>query len=146
MRGLARYNNRVGSLFPEVDDFFRSFTNLYDATSRTMPIEMYEENSSLHLNVDVPGFKPDDIEVRVFDDRVQISSKSESEEGEKPSSGEESSRSYYYRRERKDINYRIGLPTEVDSDNVSAKFENGVLRLTMPKKKKEEGKVVEIGQ
>ncbi len=145
MRSLARYN-RLGSLFPEVDDFFRSFSNLYDATSKTMPIEMYEENSTLHLNVDVPGFKPEDIEVRVFDDRVQICSKCESEEGQEPSSDDESSRSYYYRHERKDINYRIGFPTEVDSDNVDAKFENGVLHITMPKKKKEEGKIVEIGQ
>lgn len=145
MRSLARYN-RLGSLFPEVDDFFRSFSNLYDATSRTMPIEMYEENSTLHLNIDVPGFKPEDIEVRVFDDRVQICSSCESEEGPEPETPEESNRSYYYRRERKDINYRIGLPAEVDSDKVSARFENGVLRLTMPKKKKEEGKVVEIGQ
>lgn len=145
MRSLARYN-RLNSLFPEVDDFFRSFSNLYDVTSRSLPIEMYEENGDLHLNVDIPGYKPEDVEVRVFDDRVQICSKCEDEEKQAPSEEVETSRSYFYRIERKNLNYRIGLPVEVDSNSVSASFDNGVLSLTMPRKQKEEGRIVEISQ
>lgn len=145
MRSLARYN-RLNSLFPEVDDFFRSFSNLYDVTGRSLPIEMYEENGDLHLNVDIPGYKPEDVEVRVFDDRVQICSKCEEEEKQTPSEEVETSRSYFYRIERKNLNYRIGLPVEVDSNSVSASFDNGVLSLTMPRKQKEEGRIVEISQ
>lgn len=140
MRDLARYS-RFGSLLPEVDDFFRSFSNLYDATSTQIPLELYEEGDNLYLNVDVPGIEPKDMEVRVFEDRVTLSALSEN--GEEKES-EESCRTYHCRKKRRSINYSIGLPVEVDSENVSATFKNGVLMISMTKKKKEEGRVVDI--
>jgi len=140
MRSLARYD-RFGSLLPEVEDFFRRFSNLSDATSTNIPVELYEEEDKLFLNVDVPGFDPKDIEVRVFEDRVTLASRVEEKQEEEK---EESCRTYYCRKKRKTINYTISLPAEVDSDNVSATFRNGVLMITMPKKKKEQGRVIDI--
>lgn len=140
MRNLARYD-RFGSLLPEVDDFFRSFSNLYDATSTQIPLELYEEEDKLFLNVEVPGIEPKDMEVRVFEDRVTLSSRVEEKQEEEK---EESCRTYFCRKKKKTINYSIGLPAEVDSDNVSATFRNGVLMISMPKKKKEEGRIIDI--
>jgi len=140
MRNLARYN-RFGSLLPEVDDFFRSFSNLYDATSTHMPVELYEEEDKLFLNIDVPGIEPEDMEIRVFEDRVTLSSRIEEKQDE---GKEEPCRTYYCRKKKQAINYSIGLPAEVDADNVSATFKNGVLMISMAKKKKEEGRIIDI--
>lgn len=141
MRNVVRYNRpRSLSLFPEVDDFFRSFGNLYSMTAREVPLEMYEEGDDLVVRLDAPGVDPGEVEIRVFGDRVAIRAKSESEE----SVEDGSSRTYHCSRRRSSFNYSVALPVEVDVERAEARFENGVISLKLGKKEKDGGRLLKL--
>lgn len=139
MRNVIRYNRpRSMSLFPEVDDFFRSFGNLYSTTAREVPLEMYEEGEELIVNLDAPGIEPKDVEIRVFSDRVAIRAKSESEESVEDSGN----RTYHCSKRRSSFNYNVALPVEVDADRAEASFDKGVISLRLTKRQKDDGHVI----
>ncbi|HAF49734.1 MAG: Heat shock protein Hsp20 [Synergistales bacterium 54_24] len=138
-RELARYEEPTPfSLLPELDDFFRSFSNLFTWSSRDVPLEIYEEGNDLVVKVDVPGVDPEKVEVRAYKDRVAIGSQEESEEEK------EEGRKYYYRKRRGAFSYNIALPVEVDPEKVKASFKNGVIELRMEKAYKDEGRVIKL--
>jgi HSP20 family protein len=142
MRSLARWSRpNVFSLFPEVDDFFRSFNNLYSAAGRDLPVEIYEEGDDLFVKIDAPGYAPKDVEVRLFPDRVLVRGKMESQE--QPGEVQEG-RTYHCSHRRSELNYSLGLPTEIDPERGEASFENGVVSLRLPKKAKEEGRLLRL--
>ncbi|MCO5125346.1 MAG: Hsp20/alpha crystallin family protein [Rhizobacter sp.] len=92
-------------------------------------IEVSEKDGSYEVRAELPGATKDDISVEVEGVRVSISAKtnsqSEKKEGEKVLYSERTHESYARSFE---------LPQAVDSDAAVAKFENGVLTLTLPKK------------
>lgn len=140
-RELARYEEPTPfSLLPELDDFFRSFSNLFTWSSRDVPLEIYEEGNDLVVKVDVPGVDPEKVEVRAYKDRVAISSQEESEEEK------EEGRKYYYKKRRGAFSYNIALPAEINPEKVKASFKNGVIELRMEKAYKDEGRVIKLSE
>ena len=80
------------------------------------------------LEADLPGFHKDDINIDVGDDYVTISAERHSDFEDKDKQGN------YVRCERSYGAYSRSLSTAgIDMDNMKASFDNGVLRLTMPK-------------
>lgn len=92
-------------------------------------IEVSENNTSYEVRAELPGATKDDISVEIEGVRVSISAKTntqtEKKEGEKVLYSERTHESYARSFE---------LPKAVDSEAAVAKFENGVLTLTLPKK------------
>ncbi len=92
-------------------------------------IEVSEKEGSYEVLAELPGATKEDISVEVEGVRVSISAKtnsqSEKKEGEKVLYSERTHESYARSFE---------LPQAVDSEAAVAKFENGVLMLTLPKK------------
>ncbi len=87
--------------------------------------DVYEEDDSIRVIVELPGVDKDKIKVRALDDRHIIV--------------EASNHDRKYRKE-------IELPTSVDIDSAKATFRNGVLEIRFKKKGavKEEGKIIRI--
>lgn len=80
------------------------------------------------LEADLPGFHKDDINIDVGDDYVTISAERHSDFEDKDKQGN------YVRCERSYGAYSRSFSTAgIDMDNMKASFDNGVLRLTMPK-------------
>lgn len=92
-------------------------------------IEVSEKEGNYEVRAELPGATKEDISVEVEGVRVSISAKtnsqSEKKEGEKVLYSERTHESYARSFE---------LPQAVDSEAAVAKFENGVLKLTLPKK------------
>jgi len=92
-------------------------------------IEVSEGNGSYEVRAELPGATKDGISVEIEGVRVSISAKrnteSEKKDGEKLLYSERTHESYARSFE---------LPQAVDSEAAVAKFENGVLLLTLPKK------------
>lgn len=86
----------------------------------------------------LPGVKPDDVEITLENQtlsiRGQITDESESEEGD------------YLYRERKfgRFSRQIGFPTRVEAESAEATFENGSLRLRVPKAAETKPRRIEI--
>lgn len=91
--------------------------------------DVTDEGDSYKLTADLPGFKKEDIDITVEDGVLTISAERNEETEDTDKKGR------YLRRERTYGSYKrsFGLG-EVDEDNISAKYADGVLTLELPKK------------
>lgn len=107
------------------DPFFSNATTAVAAFGT----DVTDEGDHYQLTADLPGFKKDDIEINVEDGILTISAERNEETEDKDKKGR------YIRRERTYGSYKRSFDlTEVDDDNITAKYEDGVLTLTLPKK------------
>ena len=137
---------RNKNFFPSiVDEFFgRDYMPALDfQTGINMPsVNIVESKDDFRIEVAAPGLDKNDFKINVENNVLNISS-------EKEESNEDNDERYM-RREfcYTSFNRSFSLPQTVESDKVSAKHENGVLTISMPKR--EEAKVkparqIEIG-
>jgi len=137
---------RTNWLFPSVfDDFFgRSIGDFMgsDFVSNMPSVNISETDEGYHVDVATPGLSKDDFKISLEKDRLTISSEK--------SSSEESTHGRYTRREFNFSKFSRSffLPETVDKDKISAKYDNGVLRLVVPKKaeviREQKCRVIEI--
>ena len=101
-------------------------------------IDVYESKESILVKVDLPGMKKEDLGVTVQQDHLIIKGERKECVKGKPGDFYSVERSYgsFYR--------AIALPAAVDANKVDAKYEDGVLSLTLPKKEEEKNKSVSI--
>ena len=131
------------SWFPTVfDDFF----NTDITTQRTAPaVNVKVDENAYTMEVAAPGLKKEFCRISINDEgnlHIAIENKFEHKEEDK--------KEHYLRREFSYTNYQQAytLPEDVDKNGISAKVEDGVLTIVLPKVKKEEVKVsrhIEIG-
>ena len=130
---LTHLQNAVSSLF---DDLLS-----WPAADRAWApaIEMSEQENSIIVKAELPGVKPDEIELSVEDSVLTISGRKKEEATEE---GEG-----HYRSERRYGMFRrtIPLAASVDAEKVEANYRDGVLELHMPKSEKMKAKKIEIG-
>lgn len=93
-----------------------------------MPLDIAETRDGFIVEASLPGVKSEDLDITIQDNVLTISGETRQEQrsGEKPN---------YHRIERRygRFSRSIGLPTQVQSDNVQASLTNGILRLEIPK-------------
>lgn len=105
-----------------------------------MKCDIYEKGGDYHIEMDIPGFTKNEISVETKDGYLTIAAE---KKGEK---NDEDKEKNYIRRERTYGKYeRTFYLGDLDEDNISASFENGMLKLTVPKKEVQDTKkVIEI--
>ncbi len=123
------------SIFGEslFDDFMEGFPfGSYRNTSsfgNLMKTDIRDTDHSYELDIDMPGFKKDDIKAELKDGYLTIEAQTSQDQDEKDEKGR------YIRRERYSgtcrRSYYVGK--EVTKDDIKARFDNGILRLTVPK-------------
>ena len=128
------------SWFPSVfDDFFNS--DWMPKMKATAPaVNVKEDASAFTMEVAVPGIKKEFCRVNINADGnldVAIENKLEHKE--------ENKKEHYLRREFSYTNYQqtYVLPDNIVKDHISARVENGVLTIVMPKARKDEAKKIQ---
>lgn len=101
-------------------------------------MDVEETDQSYVVTADIPGVKKEDIKVAVDGNQLTISAQVQ-EERQSNTAGMLRSERYYGQQYRS-----ITLPQEVDDTQAEAKYEGGVLRLTLPKKPGTGGKQLTI--
>lgn len=103
-----------------------------------MDIDMFRKDDTLVIRADVPGIKPEDIEVTVDGDLLTIKGHREEEK--------EVEDEDYYCSERSSGSFvrTVRLPEGVTADQVDAHRDNGVLEVTIPLPKAAEPKAVKV--
>ena len=108
--------------------FDRLLSDLADGEGRewTPAIDVVRDNGHLVVRANVPGIKPDEIEIKVEDDVLTIS-------GEHEETKEETDKTFV-RRERRygAFSRSMPLPQGVDPKKIDAKTDDGVLEVTIP--------------
>jgi HSP20 family protein len=93
----------------------------------SLNVDLEDRGDELVLTGDLPGFEAEDIDVRVKERTLHVAA--EHDETSEASEGE------YVRRERRRsaVSRSIPLPTAVDTEEITATYNNGVLTVRMPK-------------
>ncbi len=119
-----------------VDDFFRGFEvrpvwadAQRTAQPATIRLDVTDKDGAYEVKADLPGVTKDDISVTVDGDFVSIAAEVKKEREVKEGERVLKSERYFGRVARS-----FRLAAEIDLGAAQAKFENGVLRLTLPKK------------
>ncbi|HKR88903.1 MAG TPA: Hsp20/alpha crystallin family protein [Phenylobacterium sp.] len=126
------------------DDFFapaepRSFGGGATAQSMVMPsIDVHETDQAYTISAELPGIDPKDVELDLRDNALTLRGEKRSEKKEEDGGRRYSERSFG-RFER-----TIPLAAEVDADNIEARFENGLLKVMLPKNAKARDKTRRI--
>jgi len=97
----------------------------------TFKVDISEDEKAIYLSADIPGVKKEDVKVSIEDDVISISAERTQEEEEKKKN--------YHRVERSwgSLSRSFTIGDNVDSDNITANYDNGVLKVVVPKKEPE---------
>jgi len=133
MLDLRPYSGYL-SPFRDMDDFFTAWNDKSGCRFRT---DVTDNGDSYLMEADLPGFEKKDISINISGNRLIVRAQRSDER--------EDRRDKYVRRERS----CGSLVREFDlsgicADSISAKYENGVLKLTMPKKTQAEPAVKKV--
>ena len=120
------------------DDFFKG-----KEKSNLMKTDIRETDNSFILDIDLPGYKKEDIKVDVTDGYLTINAKTSTENNEEE-------KGKFVRRERfmGEVSRSFYVGDDVETENIKAAFKNGTLCLEIPKvdseSSKPEKKYIEI--
>ena len=131
--------NPLRDLQREIDKVFDGFFRGSRQDLGFFPaVDVYETPDSVVVEVEVPGMKKDNIKITVEDNILRI-------QGEKKLEREDKDKNYYVvERSYGTFERAFRLPEYVDMEKIKAKFENGILTITLPKKEEEKKKVIDV--
>ena len=114
-----------------IDDFF--FPTIKENDFGKMKCDIYEKDNIYYLEMDIPGFTKEDINIEIDDnDYLTIIAEKNNDQTE------EDENKNYIRKERNYGKYQRSFYIGgIDKEGIDANFENGILNITMPKKLEE---------
>ena len=144
---LMRLHGEIDRMF---DSFFRDFgMQLPDAASGGTPallkpsVDIAENDRHYTITVEVPGVSEDDVQLSLTGRTLTISGEKRQEKTDEDRNWHRVERSYgAFRRV-------LSLPTDADQDDIQARFRNGVLTITIPRKaeaRAQDERVIEIAR
>lgn len=102
------------------------------------PMDVYETDRDLMVELQAPNLDPSKVNISVEDGILKIEAGSREEK-------KEEGKNYYRKEIRSDSFVRmLNLPVEIKEDETKANYENGVLKITLPKTETKKPKRVEI--
>jgi len=136
-RELNSLQERVNRLFHE--SFSNEGRDESLATSSFAPaVDVYEDEHSITLKIEVPGIDEKDIDVRVENNTLTVQGERKLEKEEKEEN--------YRRIERQygSFTRTFTLPNTVDTESVAANYEKGVLKVQLAKKAEAKPKQIKV--
>jgi HSP20 family protein len=117
--------------FPRETGMLRPYATEEEGTlSRTPLVDMVDKGDSYHLRLEIPGIDKDKIQLNATDDSIEISGEQSEEER-----GEDRTHNYIYNERSYKSFYRsIPMPEEILPSKITAKMNNGILKVDVPKK------------
>jgi HSP20 family protein len=111
------YMERFQEEFPSMKKFTRDIT-----------CDLADKGDRFVLTADIPGMEKEEVNVNVVDNEIEISAEHKESKDE--------SKKGYVRKERSEVRYyrSLSLPEEIVSSKVTAKMNNGILTVELPKK------------
>ena len=135
--------NRWGNLRDELDSFFEMpFWSSFDRSGQLFTgwspaLDLYESGDHLVAMVEVPGMRKEDIEISLHDGTLTISGERKQEN----TNGETAQRTERY---VGTFRRSMTLPRRIDAGKVSATYENGILKVSVPKAEEAKPKQIQV--
>lgn len=136
MSDLVSLRDAMDRLFE--DSFVTPRTWATPFASSEPNLDVYETGNEVVVKATLPGIKPEDVDITLTGDVLTITgeTKEETEQTDKN----------YIRRERRygSFSRTVALPEGLEGDKADAKFENGVLTLSIPKSEQIKPKKIQV--
>jgi HSP20 family protein len=135
-REFSTLQDRMNRLFH--DSFGDGREEALTTTAFAPPVDVYEDEHNVTLKIEVPGIEEKDIEVRVENNTLTVHGERKLEKDEKEEN--------YRRVERQygSFTRTFTLPNTVDTENVSANYDKGVLKIKLAKKAEAKPKQIKV--
>src|SRR5271166_5141373 len=132
-REFSTLQDRMNRLFRET--YNEGQDESLTTSSFAPAVDVYEDEHNVTLKIEVPGIDEKDIDIRLENNTLTV-------HGERKIEKEEN----YRRVERQygSFTRTFTLPTTVDSEKVSASYDKGVLKITLPKKAEAKPKQIKV--
>jgi HSP20 family protein len=135
--------------FSEIDTLQRQMNRLFEklmptdggermSFAFTPAAELEETDDAIHLKLEVPGLEKQDFNIEATPESISISGERKSE-SKTEENGVTRSEFRYGKFQRV-----IPLPSQIQNNKVQAEYQNGILRLTLPKAESEKHKTVKV--
>jgi HSP20 family protein len=139
-----RNPSELAALRSSMDDWFDGFFRGLDRPlsflgQRAWPaIDVAEKEDVILVRAEVPGMKPEEIDISVYGNTLTIS-------GEKKEAKEDQNDGFYHVESTYGSFHReVALPTDVDEKKIEAVYKDGVLSVTLPKAEKSKAVKVQV--
>jgi HSP20 family protein len=136
-REFSTLQDRINRVFR--DSYSQAGQDEALTTSSFAPaVDVYEDEHKVSLKIEVPGIDEKDIDVRVENNTLTV-------HGERKIENEEKEENYRrVERQYGSFTRTFTLPTSVDTENVSATYDKGVLKIALPKKAEAKPKQIKV--
>ncbi len=133
MFGLVPFkmNNKFMDGKDGFDSMFKDFFGDDMIMKNSLKVDIKETENGYILEADFPGMKKDDINIEYNQGYLTISGEKKTESEDKEKKENYIRKERYY--EKASRSFYVG---EINKDEIKAKFENGVLEVTLPKEQK----------
>lgn len=127
-RDLVTLRDRMNRLFEDAVSTARGEEKDLISSSWAPAVDIYEDENQLVLTAEIPGISEKDIEIKIEDNTLTILGERKMEK--------ETREENYHRIERAYGSFfrSFTLPNYIEQDKIHAEHENGVLKISMPKK------------
>ena len=136
MNDLVSLRDAMDRLFE--DSFVTPRTWMTPFATTEPNLDVYETGNDVVAKATLPGIKPEDVEITLTGDMLTITGETKEETEQKDKN--------YLRRERRygSFSRTVSLPEGLEGDKAEAKFDNGVLTLTIPKSEQIKPKKIQV--
>jgi HSP20 family protein len=134
-REFTTLQDRLNRLFQS------SFGDSQDALTSTNfnpAVDVYEDEHNVSLKIEVPGIEEKDLDISVENNTLTVHGERKFEKEEKEENFRRVERQYG------SFTRSFTLPQTVDSENVSANYDKGVLKISLPKKAEAKPKQIKV--
>ncbi|MEN6330206.1 MAG: Hsp20/alpha crystallin family protein [Methanobacteriaceae archaeon] len=130
------FSDMVDAIKEKQEELEKAIAEYKSSTPIKLSMDVTENDENITVVTDLPGVNKDDIKIDITEDTLTIDVKFEEESEEE---GEEEG-VMYHKKERNygEANRTIVLPANIKMDEVTAKFDNGVLTVVLPKLEQKE--------
>ncbi|WP_370899745.1 Hsp20/alpha crystallin family protein [Chryseobacterium gossypii] len=130
MSNLIRRNPYLLNSFFNTDLFDWSDKNFGKFEDTLPSVNVKETEDRYEIEVAAPGVNKEDFKIELHGNLLRISSESKTEHEDKDEKGNYTRREFNYR----SFNRSFTLPDSVDDQNIEADYQNGILKIQIPKK------------
>ena len=134
-RDLAVLQNRVNRMFEEQ---YGNGREELTTGAFVPPVDIYEDEQGIQLKLEVPGIAEKDLDIKVENNVLTVSGERKLEKEEKEQN--------FHRVERRygSFTRSFTLPTTVDTENIQADYEAGVLKIRLTKRAEAKPKQIKV--
>jgi HSP20 family protein len=134
-RELSSLQNRLSRLF---DEQYSGREESLTAGAFVPPVDIYEDEQSIQLKVEVPGVNEKDLDIKVENNVLTVSGERKFEKEEKEENFRRVERRYG------SFSRSFTLPNTLDTENIQANYDHGVLTIRLAKRAEAKPKQIKV--